>query len=138
MKKFQLLLMKRNILLVFTLTWKAFDTIDHQILFEKLEFYAIRGHSLKWIISYLSERKQYTDIYDCKSEFSNIICGVPQGSILGPLLFIIYMNDIFNISSIMEMILFADDTNSFLSYVNLRVLCGILNFKLENYLDGWN
>ena len=74
-----------------TLTSKAFDTIDHNILVKKLECYGIRGKSNEWFCSYLANRKQYVEINDNKSITSTITCGVPQGSILGPLLFIIYV-----------------------------------------------
>ena len=68
---------------------KAFDTVNHQILLKKLEHYGIRGITLKLFKSYLSERKQYVQINNCKSQTRSISCGVPQGSVLGPLLFLI-------------------------------------------------
>lgn len=98
---------------------KAFDTIDHKILLSKLFFYGIRGTTLNWLDSYLSNRYQYTLYKNSKSELAKIACGVPQGSILGPLLFIIYVNDIVNVSDIAKTILFADDTNIFFDSQNL-------------------
>ena len=71
---------------------KAFDTINHAILIQKLSFYGLRAIPLKWFQSYLENRHQYTDFCGAKSPQTKIMTGVPQGSILGPLLFIIYMN----------------------------------------------
>ena len=77
---------------------KAFDTVDHKILIKKLFSYGIRGNILKLIESYLTDRYQYVVYNGIQSNYLPITCGVQQGSILGPLLFIIYMNDICNVS----------------------------------------
>ncbi|PIK47139.1 putative RNA-directed DNA polymerase from mobile element jockey-like [Apostichopus japonicus] len=92
---------------------KAFDTINHSILLSKLSFYGIRGTTLNWLDSYITNRLQYTTYKNSNSGLGEIACGVPQGSVLGPLLFIIYVNDICHVSNIAHTVLFADDTNLF-------------------------
>ena len=90
---------------------KAFDTIDHTILLQKLKYYGVRDTAFKWFCSYLSNRKQSVTFKDKSSDEANIVTGVPQGSILGPLLFIIYMNDITKASDKFKFTLYADDTS---------------------------
>ena len=89
---------------------KAFDTLDHSILIEKLKFYGLQNTELKLMTNYLTNRKQYVDIEGTKSEMLHIKTGVPQGSVLGPLLFIIYMNDVQYASNIFTPVIYADDT----------------------------
>ena len=115
---------------------KAFDMVDHKILLQKLCFYGIRGTPHSWLSSYLSNRLQYVEINDVISDRLAIQTGVPQGSILGPLLFILYINDICNVSKLLELILFADDTNIFLSGSDYASICNILNVEL-NKLNVW-
>ncbi|XP_065671806.1 uncharacterized protein LOC136089681 [Hydra vulgaris] len=94
---------------------KAFDTVNHQILLSKLKSYGIINTNLSWFDSYLTNRKQFISYDSGKTEYKSITCGVPQGSILGPLLFLVYINDLYKFSNILNLILFADDTNLFYS-----------------------
>ena len=115
---------------------KAFDTIDHKLLLTKLEHYGIRGVAYDWIKSYLCERKQYVSVNSCNSEDMNVVCGVPQGSILGPKLFILYVNDIANVSSLLRFVLFADDTNIILSGDDAKEISNTLSIELDK-LNSW-
>ena len=90
---------------------KAFDTVNHDILLRKLEHYGIRGKAQIWFRSYLTNRKQYVSLNGVPSELKQTTCGVPQESCLGQLLFLVYINDLPNISEVLQFYLFADDTN---------------------------
>ncbi len=90
---------------------KAFDTLDHNILFEKLKMYGLHHKCHNWLKTYLSNRQQYVEINGVKSSSRTVRCGVAQGSILGPLLFLIYINDLPRVCKSCEVFLFADDTN---------------------------
>ena len=101
---------------------KAFDTVNHLILLAKLEKYGIRGMPLKWFTSYLTNRQQYVSLDDTQSSLQTVRCGIPQGSSLGPLPFLLYINDIPNSSNKLSFRIFADDTNMFTSSSNLKQL----------------
>ena len=115
---------------------KAFDTIDHEILLYKLSHYGIRGQALAWFRDYLTARKQFVSINGQDSPMKLISCGVPQGSLLGPLLFILYINDLQNSSQILSFICFADDTNLFLSHRNPNTLLNLMNNELQ-LVQSW-
>ena len=110
---------------------KAFDTVNHNILLMKLEHYGIRGTALDWFKSYLSDRKQYVSVNGSNSSHLNITCGVPQGSVLGPLLFLIYINDLPLSSSKLDFYLFADDTNIYYEAESLHHLQNVVNKELK-------
>jgi hypothetical protein len=115
---------------------KAFDTINHQILYYKLERYVIRGVALQWIKSYFENRKKFVQYNNVSSSANTITCGVLQSSILGPLFFILYINDLPNALNITESLLFADDTSMYYSHTDPISLINVLNDELRN-VDRW-
>ena len=115
---------------------KAFDTVDHDILVSKLEYYGARGVAKQWFSSYLHNRRQFVTINGFESSLKTIRFGVPQGSVLGPLLFLIYIND-FNHSVKNSMVHhFADDTNLLYANKSIKVLCKKVNYDLKG-LTNW-
>ena len=110
----------------------AFDTVNHGILVDKLEHYGIRGIAKSWFISYLSNRKQRVRVNSAFSPFNSVNMGVPQGSVLGPILFNLYINDLPKVSKKLNTTLFADDSTLTFSHQNYLSLISILNQELEN------
>ena len=115
---------------------KAFDTLNHSILLSKLYHYGIRGIPLCWFTDYLSNRFQFTSFKSCDSSRQHIQHGVPQGSILGPLLFLLYINDLHHSSSLLTFTLFADDTTILYTNPDLNSLINTLNSELD-LVSSW-
>ena len=113
---------------------KAFDTINHNILLSKLYKYGIRGTPFLWFKSYIENRQQYVKINDIESDLLKMDCGVPQGSTLGPLLFLLYVNDMANASSKLLFRMFADDTNIFYAAKTPQELQKTMNEELQHLL----
>ena len=121
---------------------KAFDTLDHNIILDKLHYYGVRNTPLDLFKNYLTNRKQYVEIDSVKSKMGEIQTGVPQGYILGPLLFIVYINDIKTSTELFNVVTYADDTTlmstlgSFNSNQNQNSLEQNINEEL-NKISGW-
>lgn len=116
---------------------KVFNTINHDII-NKLERLGIRGLVLDWLSNYLKDRKQFVKLGDYTSDCLDIECGVPQGSVLGPKLFILYINDICKVSEQLKFVFFADDTNIFGSGQNLEQLLDLITSefgKIKQWFD---
>ena len=116
---------------------KAFDTLDHTILSDKLLYYGIRGTAYKLLRSYLANREQFVELNDTASKTLHIVTGVPQGSILGPLLFLIYIN--FPLSSnFFKFIMYADDTTLYSQFDSAEIANHDIEFKINNELSNIN
>ena len=99
---------------------KAFDTVDHSILLKKLELYGVTDRNHSWFKYHVSNRKQFSQINDEENaDLETITCGVPQDSILGPLQFLLYVNDQKNATNLLDPIVYTDDTNLFLTHKDI-------------------
>ena len=118
---------------------KAFDNVNHSILLKKLEHYGVRGVVLNWFCSYLKDRKQYVSVNGHTSKELKVTCGVPQGSVLGPIVLLVYINDLPTVSRILTFYLFADDTNIYYESSNTFDLQKQMNIelkKVKKWLDA--
>ena len=113
---------------------KAFYTINHYILLKKLYKYGIRGLPHAWFSSYITNRKQYVKVGNTESSLKTITCGVPQGYTLGPLLFLLHINDLPRSSKKLTFRIFADDTNMFYSSKDPEQLQSVINEELGKVL----
>ena len=123
---------KKNVIGIFLDFKKAFDTVNHEILLRKLSHYGVRGNANQLLRSYLSQRTQSVILNQITSDSDSIDCGVPQGSILGPLLFIVYLNDFHNALTSSFPLMYADDTNIFISGKDIDALSNHCNSELTN------
>ena len=127
---------KKSLIGLFIDFRKAFDCVNHQILLKKLHKYGIRGIAANWIQSYLSDRRQYTTFHQTDSDQRQLTYGVPQGSILGPLLFLLYVNDLPKASNILSTYLYADDANCFIQTEDIQTGLMTLQSEITN-ITNW-
>ena len=125
---------KKHSIAIFCNLKKAFDTCNHSILLKKLKKYGVDNVELGWFESYLTSRKQFVSIKNVNSPLCEISLGVPQGSILGPLLFILYINDLPSASKLLAL-LFADDTTLLFSHENLNTLIETVNTEFRKICE---
>ena len=115
---------------------KAFETVNHDILLDKLSYYGINNETKDWFSSYLKNRKQYVCVDGVNSKILPLEYGVPQGSVLGPILFLIYINDAQFATNFIHLVLYADDINLLVSNKSLKKSIMVLNKELAR-LEEW-
>ena len=118
--------------LVFIDLKKAFDTVDHDILLKKMQKYGVSGNELAWFTSYLQDRRQLCKVNGVSSRIEEIHCGLPQGSCLGPLLFIVYINDLPFCLESCQVTMYADDTSISFTAKSVNDLNVTLNKELDS------
>ena len=108
---------------------KAFDCLDHAILLNKLKYYGVNDNAIKSLKKYLSDRDQYMQLVNFKSQIYNILCGIPQGSVMGPLLFNIVINDLSSAMNTFDFIMYADDTTLVSTLENFGRTCNVMEIE---------
>ena len=109
---------------------QGYLTVNHVILNKKLDHYGAKGRNLLWFKSYLNNRRQFITLNNSNTSFANTLCGIPQGLILGSLLFLLYINDLPNASPVLDPTMYAEDTNLFYSNNDIETLFLTVNIEL--------